>query len=122
MLSRRKFLQTNVAGLASPLRASPGRYEAVLVESGASSSGAEPKRDYSNDWPHYLTAKMNEARAGRKGELESIRSETETRDRIGRIRVKVWELIGGPLEKTPSQRSDRGQGRKSELSDRQGNF
>ncbi len=101
MLSRRKFLQTNVAGLAFPLARSRAAGRAEPANRDPSPSGATSKRDYWNDWPLYLTAKVNEARAQRQAVLASIRSEAQARARIQMIRQNVWELIGGGLEKNP---------------------
>ncbi len=109
MLSRRKFLQSNVAGLAFPLAGSVAKAAGpqsgtALPESTQELSSppiASAKRDYWNDWPLYLTAKMNEARARRKAALASIRTDAQVRERGDMIRQKVWELIGGQLEKTP---------------------
>jgi len=101
MLSRRKFLQANAAGLALPLAAShslasngPGRLNPPPLDK-------PPERAYWNDWPAYLTAKMNDARAKRKAALAALRDEPQVRERVHMIRSKVWELIGGPLERTP---------------------
>lgn len=63
MPSRRRFFEMNLAGLAFPLarsRAATGR-----AKPQSSSAVEQPKRDYGNDWPLYLTAKMNEARRQR---------------------------------------------------------
>lgn len=101
MVSRRKFFQASITTLASSLAWPAGR--AVLgdakMESGASPAAA--KRDYWNDWPLYFSAKVNEARARRKAALASVHSPDQVRERIKTIRAKVWEIVGGPLEKTP---------------------
>jgi cephalosporin-C deacetylase-like acetyl esterase len=58
-------------------------------------------RDLWNDWPAYLADKMNQVRAKRLAALAAIRSVPEARERTTMIRSKLWELIGGPLEKSP---------------------
>ncbi len=59
MILRRRFFALNLAGPASPL----GRLQAATGRAKPLSSSAveRPKRDYWNDTPFYLTAKMNEA-------------------------------------------------------------
>ena len=109
MLSRRRFMQTNVASLAWPLAASKGKaagsesHSALpnLTRSDSSPSGTATERGYWNDWPLYLTSKVNEARSRRKAALAALHNEAQARERAQFIRAKVWELIGGPLDKTP---------------------
>lgn len=98
MISRRKFLQTNAAGLALPLAGSAGLPATAKISLEQETS---PDRDYWNDWPLYLTAKVNAARAQRKAALERLQTEAQVQERIQAVRDKVWELIGGRLEKTP---------------------
>jgi len=101
MLSRRKFLQTNAAGLALPLTV-PGP-RAIPALHAAQSSAANPllSRDYWNDWPLYLTAKVNLARAHRMAALERLQTVAQVQQRSLAIRSRVWDLLGGQLEKTP---------------------
>lgn len=101
MLSRRKFLKTNVATIAFPLAGSSAPATKAAESEEPNSSPATFERDYWNDWPLYLTAKVNAARAYRKTILNSLQSEEDVRNRIRTIREKVWELVGGPLDKTP---------------------
>ena len=103
MFTRRKFIQSNMLGMAVPF----ARVKAVAAIAQSQSAGMESparareERDYWEDWPDYLTAQMNEARAWRLTQLQSIRNEGDVRERIEKIRSTVWRLIGGPLEKTP---------------------
>ena len=101
MPSRRKFIQTNILGVAMALT---GR-DAFAAGLPSPAQAAPPKdadeRDYWNDWPRYLTAHMNEARARRLAELRAMRTEADVKARIEKIRSTVWRLIGGPFEKTP---------------------
>ena len=66
MITRRKFIQSNMLGLALPLAGST-----AIAAGGSSSESAAPEandqdeRDYWNDWPQYLTEQMNKARAQR---------------------------------------------------------
>jgi cephalosporin-C deacetylase-like acetyl esterase len=100
MPSRRDFIQTNILGLGL---AFAGR--AAVPAAFSPTETARPKeedlRDYWNDWPRYLTAKMNEARSRRLAELSAMQSEAAVRARIEKIQSTVWMLIGGPFEKTP---------------------
>jgi cephalosporin-C deacetylase-like acetyl esterase len=101
MASRRGFIQTNILGLGLSL----ARYAALPAAFPPTTGTIPPKdeneRDYWNDWPGYLTAKMNEARARRLTELSAMQTEAAVRARIEKIRSTVWKLIGGPFEKTP---------------------
>jgi len=101
MLSRRRFLETNVAGLALPAARRSARATADLIGTSGPTANTSPERDYWNDWPRYLTARVNAARAQRKAVLEALRTEAQARERIQAVRSRVWELVGGPLDKTP---------------------
>jgi len=101
MPSRRKFIKTNLFGLAISMVG--GNHQAAALPSAA--GRAQPKEDtaldYWNDWPRYMTAQMNEARARRLAELRAMRSEADVRARIEKVRATVWKLLGGKFEKTP---------------------
>jgi cephalosporin-C deacetylase-like acetyl esterase len=99
MTSRRAFLTANLAGAAEwalaqkpPLRAEVPAPRRTEVRS---------RLDFWNDWPDWLTEKMNQARRKRHAALAEIRSAAGVRERARLVRSKVWELIGGPLERTP---------------------
>jgi cephalosporin-C deacetylase-like acetyl esterase len=98
MISRRKFLQTNAAGLALPLAGG-----GALAQPAKISPAQEtlPDRNYWNDWPNYLTAKMNSVRALRMAELDGLRTGAQVQERVQAVRAKAWELVGGRFEKTP---------------------
>jgi dienelactone hydrolase len=94
--SRREFIQTS---------------SAFLTVSTATTSPAQPNsrggeqittitRDYWNDLPNYLIGSVNAARAKRKSELVGLRSAAAVNERTSFVRTKVWDLIGGKLEKT----------------------
>ena len=103
MITRRKFIQSNMLGLALPL-AGVETFAAVARPAGepAVAQTADPSaRDYWNDWPEYLAAQVNEARSRRLAQLRALRSEADVRARIDKVRSTVWKLVGGPFEKTP---------------------
>jgi cephalosporin-C deacetylase-like acetyl esterase len=58
-------------------------------------------RDYWNDFPNYLSSAVNAARARRKSDLSKIKTRQQADERAAFVRRNVWELVGGPLEKTP---------------------
>jgi cephalosporin-C deacetylase-like acetyl esterase len=62
--------------------------------------GPSVKRDYWNDFPNYLTAKVNAARLKRKTQLDKTTTVAQVKERASYVRSKVWDLIGGPIEKT----------------------
>lgn len=101
MSSRRSFLQANILGLALSVPAGDVLGAARASSKNSGSLRDEFKRDYWNDWPSYLTAKMNEARARRLAELRAMRTAGDVQARIDKVRSTVWRLIGGELEKTP---------------------
>ncbi|HET7101991.1 MAG TPA: hypothetical protein VFJ52_12635, partial [Terriglobia bacterium] len=82
MITRRKFIQSNMLGLALPL-AGAETFAAARSGGEPATSQAAPRgeRDYWNDWPEYLTAQMNEARARRLSQLRALRSEADVRAR-----------------------------------------
>lgn len=103
MITRRKFIQSNVLGLALPLAGASSSVAGAAPVHGPASPQApgESGRDYWNDWPDYMTSKMNEARERRLAQLRAMRGEADVRARIERVRSTVWKLLGGPFEKTP---------------------
>jgi cephalosporin-C deacetylase-like acetyl esterase len=101
MPSRRGFIQSNIFGLGLALAGRAALPAAFSLTTQAIPPKEENQRDYWNDWPRYLTAKMNEARARRLAQLSAMQTEAAVRARIEKIRSTVWTLIGGPFEKTP---------------------
>ncbi len=116
MTTRRNFLAANLVGAAG-LAANPGQM--FCAPAGAVPVSAAPKdtrsdRNFWSDWPAYLTAEMNQARDRRLADLAGIHSAAQMQERATAIRSKLWELIGGPLERTPlnarvTGKLDRGQ-------------
>ncbi|HTV55976.1 MAG TPA: acetylxylan esterase [Terriglobia bacterium] len=100
MTTRRTFLTANLAGATA--WAAKARPAGLGQEGEARTKITAPsERDFWNDWPEYLTRQMNDARARRQGELAAIKTAALAQARAKRIRSKLWELIGGPLERTP---------------------
>jgi hypothetical protein len=94
MKTRRGFLNATSLAIAA----------AGLSRAGEESqpvAGALGNRDYWNDYPNYLTSVVNKARERRLAELAQIKTAKQAGQRSQVIHKKVWELIGGPLEKTP---------------------
>jgi cephalosporin-C deacetylase-like acetyl esterase len=100
MTTRRAFLAANVAG-ATAWAVKPHSESLSGEDERASEITAQSARDFWNDWPAYLTRKINEARTRRQAELASIKTPTQAQARAERVRSKLWELIGGPLQRTP---------------------
>jgi cephalosporin-C deacetylase-like acetyl esterase len=102
MITRRKFIQSNMLGLGLPL-AGTQTFSAARSGGTPETPQAAPQgeRDYWNDWPEYLTAQMKDARARRLAQLRALRSEADARNRIEKICSTVWKLVGGRFEKTP---------------------
>jgi cephalosporin-C deacetylase-like acetyl esterase len=98
MLSRRRFLQSNFAALAIPAARSVASTDDTVQTRQA---GAGPVRQYWNDWPEYMISQVSAARSRRKATLATLTSESQLHERIQMVRSKVWDNIGGPLEKSP---------------------
>jgi cephalosporin-C deacetylase-like acetyl esterase len=96
--NRRQFLFCSAASVAA------GRLLAQQATLPHGSPGvtlyARP-RDYSNDLPRYLARLMEEGRAERRRILAGITTREKLLERQKYIRDKMWELLGGPFEKTP---------------------
>jgi cephalosporin-C deacetylase-like acetyl esterase len=103
MTTRRRFLAANLIGAAGlavkpgQMFASPDDFDSVPTTSHQRHSD----RDFWSDWPTYLAGQMNQARNNRITELAAINSLSKVKERASMVRSKLWELIGGPLEKTP---------------------
>lgn len=99
MNTRRRFLQAGSLAIAGSLsdRAARARQSAGMVPP----ASTVVKRDYWNDLPGYVSSVVNAARQRRKAELAKLKTEAQVRRRASFVTSKVWELIGGKLEKTP---------------------
>jgi cephalosporin-C deacetylase-like acetyl esterase len=93
--SRREFIQASSALLTVSIPAT-GTEQPKAGDAEKTSAIA---RDYWNDLPNYFIAKVNAARAKRKSELARVKSAEEANARASFVRTKVWDLIGGELEK-----------------------
>ena len=97
MTSRRGFLKSSSVGLVGGLGAASLQ--------GQTSAPPAPDvavhREYWNDWPAYLTRKMQAAREQRHAALRQITSRAQAEERIAFVRNQVWQMIGGPLDRTP---------------------
>jgi cephalosporin-C deacetylase-like acetyl esterase len=103
MTTRRHFLAANLIGAAG-LAADPGKMFSASADSDsapASSHQSRSDRDFWNDWPAYLIEEMNRARTRRLADLAAINSVAKLQERAAMVRSRLWELIGGPLEKAP---------------------
>src|SRR5437764_309708 len=94
MNSRREFLEASSMVLAACVSEAGPLPQKAKRDSVSQSSA---RRDYWNDLPNYLIAKVEAARVKRKSELAKVRSSAEADARGSFIRTKVWELIGGEL-------------------------
>jgi cephalosporin-C deacetylase-like acetyl esterase len=101
MATRRTFLTVNLAGAAEWALGAPLSTAAARPGLPAANSTASSPRDYWNDWPEYLIRKMNQARAVRLAELARLTTAAQVDERAANIRSRIWELVGGPLQKTP---------------------
>lgn len=99
MPTRRRFLQTSVGSLSLSLPVS-GLPPSKPLASVPLPSKAAAERNYWNDWPNFLVAQVNEARRRRQAAVAAIMTDPQVRERGQMIRRRVWELIGGRLDKT----------------------
>ena len=97
MKSRREFIQASSTLLTLSIPAT----SAEQTKGRNTEKTTAIARDYWNDLPNYLIAKVNAARAKRKSDLARVRSAEDAEERTSFVRRKVWDLIGGELEKTP---------------------
>jgi cephalosporin-C deacetylase-like acetyl esterase len=100
MNTRRRFLQAASLAVAGPLSGLPLPGAGVSGNTQDASTAAIT-RDYWNDFPNYLISIVNEARNRRKFDLSKIKTEKDARERASFVSSKIWQLIGGPLEKSP---------------------
>src|SRR5690242_9820371 len=102
MSTRRTFLQTAgsiaIAGHLSE-RALPAQETAGPIQPGTAE--VPVKRDYWNDLPNYLISVVNDARQRRKSTLAKLKTPAEVKERASFVSDKVWQLIGGQLERSP---------------------
>lgn len=105
MTTRRRFIAANLIGAAGGALL-PELLAAEIAQSnpppaGPAGASAHSARDFWNDWPRYLTAKVNAARDRRLSLLAAIDSPAKAGKRSEMVRATLWELLGGPLERSP---------------------
>ncbi|HZC43407.1 MAG TPA: hypothetical protein VE195_04485 [Acidobacteriaceae bacterium] len=103
MVTRRKFLTTNIAVAAF---SALGNYPPMLADAGTQeqfidNASAPSDRDFWNDWPNSITSKINRARESRRALLSTIQSKAQVEARNAEIRSQLWELLGGRPKETP---------------------
>jgi cephalosporin-C deacetylase-like acetyl esterase len=103
MVTRRNFLATNMTAAAI---STLGLHRPILgdaVPKGFVPESQIPRshRDFWNDWPNYMTVKMNDARASRRALLAQIGSKAQVEARNDTVRAQLWQLLGGRPEETP---------------------
>jgi Acetyl xylan esterase (AXE1) len=102
MSTRRRFLTTNLVGAvgcASNLGLSSFHMDHASPSSVPPAATLPAARDFWNDWPGHLIEQMNGARQQRLARLAAIATPAQAQERIERVRSKLWELLGGQLEK-----------------------
>ncbi|HKS71852.1 MAG TPA: acetylxylan esterase [Terriglobales bacterium] len=101
MTTRRRFLAANLlaaVGFGSGLgRSSFAQSQEAGPTAHTSAAGAGV--DFWNDCADQLTRTMNHSRAVRMSTLAGIHSRSQTLARVEMIRTKLWQLLGGPLER-----------------------
>src|SRR5580658_5947037 len=106
MTTRRRFIAANLIGAAGGALL-PELLSAEAVQPGPPLGGSRhvaphaAARDFWNDWPAYLTARVNAARERRLSLLAAIDSAAKAEKRAEMVRATLWELLGGPLERSP---------------------
>lgn len=102
MVTRRTFLAGNAAALAKSALDFPTLAFAATPET-AARQAIIPKseRDFWNDWPRFITQKINQAGASRSALLRHIQSKEQMANRAAVVRSQLWQIIGGRPDATP---------------------
>lgn len=101
MTTRRRFLAANLlaaAGFGSGLPLSLAENE-TAASAAQNPAGLRAGVDFWNDGPDLLTRTMNRSREARMAVLAQIRSRAQAEARVETIRTRLWQLLGGPLER-----------------------
>lgn len=102
MGTRRRFIASSLMGVVGgALWSRIGSAGASPLWSPAGSSNSPADRDFWNDWPAYITRQMKAARERRLAQLAEVKTSAQAQERAAKIRESLWEILGGPLEKTP---------------------
>jgi cephalosporin-C deacetylase-like acetyl esterase len=97
MNSRREFFEASSIALAALATGGAAKQQAEDASAGSRFAS----RDYWNDLPNHMIARVNAARARRKADLAKVTSQAAAAERISTIRSAVWALIGGKPAETP---------------------
>lgn len=106
-VKRCSVFEINVAEAAEVPSASMNRREFLALALTQIPFGApgvrifERPRDYSGDLRAWLRRLLSERNAGRRRLIASIDTREKVLERQKYVRAKLWELLGGKLEKTP---------------------
>jgi cephalosporin-C deacetylase-like acetyl esterase len=103
MVTRRTFLAAQLtATVQSALSARRPSLDAFSTAAQSLAGiGRRSRRDFWNDWPDYMTRRMNQARSSRKLLLTQLQTKEQIADRSTTIRSQLWQLLGGRPDKTP---------------------
>ncbi|MHB1938550.1 MAG: alpha/beta hydrolase [Acidobacteriaceae bacterium] len=103
MVTRRRFLATNMTAAAVSAFGLPGQMLGEATSSSMVSESGLPRshRDFWNDWPDHIASNMNRARRSRRAVLARIQSKEQVEARNGTVRSQLWQLLGGRPEETP---------------------
>jgi cephalosporin-C deacetylase-like acetyl esterase len=108
--TRRRFLETTgalaaAAGLGRPVgslkQSSAGSRQAGAPGVELNVDGASLP-DYSRDLERYLVRLSNDARERRNRVINTISTPQEVLDRQKMVVAELWKMLGGPLERTPT--------------------
>lgn len=101
MKTRRGFLQVGAFAITANLAEvrMPAQEGVPAIRN--PDEGPNVNRDYWNDYPNHLSSLVNAARKNRISELAAIKTSQQAQARASFVHDKVWQLIGGKLEKTP---------------------
>ena len=102
MTTRRRFLAANLlaaAGLGSGLRSSCFAEDVQASRAAHDTPSAQEGKDFWNDWADDLTLAMNRSREARMATLSRIKSPSQAQARVEMVRARLWQLLGGPLER-----------------------
>jgi cephalosporin-C deacetylase-like acetyl esterase len=108
--TRRRFLETTgalaaAAGLGPPvgsLKQSPAGGRQAGAPGVELNVGRAALPDYSRDLERYLVRLSNAARERRKRVINTISTRQEVLDRQKIVVTELWKMLGGPLDRTPS--------------------
>ena len=104
MWTRRRFLEA-AGAIVAATGSSCSRQTTTTNISGAKgvelgvATAALP--DYSHDLERYLIRLASDARARRKQVVDAISTPQGVRDRQKAVTEQIWNMLGGPLERTP---------------------